>query len=257
KFIIMNELMLQAASSLAVGMTILFMLIMSVILMYNYRNKSIYILLITGLSFVLIQQLFSCISIEPASNIAFTIAITSTLLQFFFFVLFNFVFIRLYAYQAALRIFPFIVLSCVTVLLAGISLFFDPYVVEQANSLHYSFPMLDFYMILLIVIMLIATRQANMTGKYYSSLIVMFAYELAYVLDAYLFNESQIWITFCLGLLPIIYYILLFTLLFEWVIERLLSTYQSSIMDGLTGLYVRSYFNKKINSMLSRSKIAI
>jgi diguanylate cyclase (GGDEF)-like protein len=55
-------------------------------------------------------------------------------------------------------------------------------------------------------------------------------------------------------LLPIVYFMLLFILLFEWVVERLMSTYQSSIMDGLTGLYNRRHFASKAEQLLRSNK---
>jgi len=255
--IVLNKLNLQLASSSAVIMTIVLMLIMAIILMLNYRNKNVYILLITGLSLVIVQQLLSLLPISSHSTEAYIVAITSTSLQTMSFILINFVFIKLYTSQAALRTLPFIGLFILTVVLAVGSIFIEPFIAARSSLHSFSFPMLDFFIILLIVIMLVATRQANMTGKYYASLVFMFAYELALISDTYIFNDSQLWLTICIHFFPVIYYSILFTLLFEWVIERLLSTYQSSIMDGLTGLYVRKYFNKKLNHMISLHKVSI
>ena len=68
------------------------------------------------------------------------------------------------------------------------------------------------------------------------------------------FTDRLIWLISVSQLLPIIYYTLLFILLFEWVIERLMYTYQSSIMDGLTGLYNRRHFYSKAELLLQGSK---
>jgi len=54
------------------------------------------------------------------------------------------------------------------------------------------------------------------------------------------------------ALLPPVYYILLFMLLFERVVELMMSAYRSSILDGLTGLYNRRFFTSRLEQMLKR-----
>jgi len=122
---------------------------------------------------------------------------------------------------------------------------------------NYAFPIIDFYLFILIITMLVVTRHIQMTTPYYISLIIMFMFELAYLLHMYVFQMEQRWLFYLIISLPVIYYALIFFLLFEWVLERLLSTYQSSIVDGLTGLYVRRYFQNKLTSMIERKQVAI
>ncbi|MEK0314512.1 GGDEF domain-containing protein [Cohnella sp. 56] len=52
------------------------------------------------------------------------------------------------------------------------------------------------------------------------------------------------------AVLPVFYYIVLFMILFERVVELLQSAYRSSITDGLTGLYNRRFFTGRLEKTL-------
>ncbi|WP_123041192.1 GGDEF domain-containing protein [Cohnella candidum] len=55
-------------------------------------------------------------------------------------------------------------------------------------------------------------------------------------------------------LLRVVYYVLLFTLLFERVVELMMTAYRSSITDGLTNLYNRRYFMGQLERALRSGK---
>jgi diguanylate cyclase (GGDEF)-like protein len=142
-----------------------------------------------------------------------------------------------------------------TFVIAGIQFAITPFTAETVlNAESFTFPALDFYGLIVIFMIMLDTRSADMPSKYYMSLIVFFASELARLANAYVFHGSLSWLTLLGYLLPIVYFMLLFILLFEWVVERLMSTYQSSIMDGLTGLYNRRHFASKAEQLLRSNK---
>jgi diguanylate cyclase (GGDEF)-like protein len=142
-----------------------------------------------------------------------------------------------------------------TFVIAGIQFAITPVTMETVvHAQAFTFPALDFYGLIVIFMIMLDTRSANMSSKYYASLIVFFASELARLSNAYVFHGSLTWLLTISQLLPIVYYTLLFILLFEWVIERLMFTYQSSIMDGLTGLYNRRHFYSRAEQLLQRNK---
>lgn len=163
---------------------------------------------------------------------------------------------KLYTHRTAqLKVVPFIIMSMMTFVIAGIQFAITPFTMETVlNSESFTFPALDFYGLIVIFMILLDTRSADLTSKYYMSLIVFFANELARLANAYVFHGSLPWLILLGHLLPIVYFTLLFILLFEWVIERLMSTYQSSIMDGLTGLYNRRHFFSKAELLLRSNK---
>lgn len=76
-------------------------------------------------------------------------------------------------------------------------------------------------------------------------MIVYFTADLALVTDRYVFQGGMPVLLVLSRMLPVVYFTLLFLLLFEWVLERLLTTYRSSITDGLTGLYNRRHFQQR------------
>lgn len=247
----------QLLSSSAVIVILILMLFMSVRLYGSYRNKGIYMLLIGAISLAIVKY---CIMVVlPYPGGAYSnwsppawLHLSALLLQICSFIIINFVFLKLYTHRSAhLKIIPFIAMIVLS-FVAAIANILIP--ASHAYSSNHLFPVVDFYSISIVFIMMLDIRSANMSMKYRASLVIFFIAELARLVDGYLFASSQNWITLLSQTLPIVYFTLLFLLLFEWVIERLMSTYQSSILDGLTGLYNRRHFMLKCQQIQSRSK---
>ncbi|SFB41270.1 diguanylate cyclase (GGDEF) domain-containing protein [Cohnella sp. OV330] len=55
------------------------------------------------------------------------------------------------------------------------------------------------------------------------------------------------------AILPVFYYIVLFMILFERVVELMQTAYRSSITDGLTDLYNRRFFNARLEKSLEQA----
>ncbi|CAM4307427.1 GGDEF domain-containing protein [Paenibacillus tarimensis] len=98
---------------------------------------------------------------------------------------------------------------------------------------------------LLLSIVLPRIRQKT---KYALSLAVYFAFIIA--ASAHAPQDSLVGA--CIHILPALYFLFLFLILFERVVERMRSVYVSSIRDGLTGLFNRQHFLKKTRRYLSR-----
>ncbi|MBH5317007.1 GGDEF domain-containing protein [Paenibacillus sp. GSMTC-2017] len=245
----------QLFSSSSVIVILILMLFMSIKLYVSYRNKQTYRLLIAAISLIIARQCLLVALAFPGWTLEPWMYLVSNILQIISFIIINFVFMKLYTYRSAqLRIVPFIFMLLLTIVLSFIQIALTPLSTIPATTYVISFPLLDIYCIVVSLIILLATRSADMNTKYYSSLIVFIADEIVRMADAYLFQGSQPWLLLFNLVSPIIYFSLLFVLLFEWVIERLMSTYQSSIVDGLTGLYNRRHFNSKAEQLLLRSK---
>lgn len=246
----------QLLSSSAVVVILVLMLFMSVRLYISHRNKRIYRLLITAIPLIIVKQCLLAALAFPGWSLSSWLYLVFAILQIISFIIINFVFMKLYTGRSAqLKVIPFIIMSMLTFVIAGIQFAIAPFTMETAvRSQNYTFPALDFYGLIVIFMIMLDTRGANMSSKYYASLIVFIASELARLADAYVFHGSLIWLISMSQLLPIVYYSLLFVLLFEWVIERLIYSYQSSIMDGLTGLYNRRHFYLKAEQLLQSSK---
>lgn len=246
----------QLFSSSAVIVILFLMLFMSLRLYVSYRNKRIYRLLISALLLIIAKQCLLVTLAYPGWSLSPWLYLASTILQIISFIIINLVFLKLYTLRSAqLKVAPFIIMIVVTFIIAAIQFFMTPFTTDTLQSTELlTFPALDFYELIVIFIIMLDTRNADMNSKYYMSLIVFFVCELARLANAYIFHGSLSWLILLSHLLPIIYFSLLFILLFEWVIERLMSTYQSSIMDGLTGLYNRRHFSSKAEQLLRRNK---
>lgn len=90
--------------------------------------------------------------------------------------------------------------------------------------------------------------------KHVAGLAVFFLIQLAALTDpaAKFGGNAGFLLGMAVALLPPAYYILLFMLLFERVVELMMSMYRSSILDGLTGLYNRRFFMSRLEQMLKR-----
>jgi len=247
----------QLLSSSAVIVILILMLLMSVRLYGSYRNKGIYMLLIGAIALAIMK--FCILLVLPYPGTAASgwspptwLYMAALLLQICSFIIINFVFLKLYTPRSAgLKVVPFIVMAALAIIAAAAN---GLVATSQSFSDNGLYPVLDFYSLVIVCLIMLDTRSTNMTGKYRASLIVFFVAELARLAESYIFNGTQQWLIAASQLLPILYFALLFQLLFEWVIERLMSTYQSSIVDGLTGLYNRRHFISKSQQIQSRSK---
>jgi diguanylate cyclase (GGDEF)-like protein len=113
-----------------------------------------------------------------------------------------------------------------------------------------STPALDGFMLLLSpLFVLMFAPHIGQPRKYMTSIMIAFTMQLAEISGTYWAPDVQIF-KMIAGLLPVFYYILLFALLFERVVEILQSVYRSSITDGLTNLYNRRYFMGRLESAL-------
>ncbi|HIW31632.1 MAG TPA: GGDEF domain-containing protein [Candidatus Paenibacillus intestinavium] len=252
-----NTTLIELFSITTCSIIIALMIVMAIRIMSNYRNKLIYIILIVTLACDLIRQFIVGFDVWNAESIPTHLYIISTSVQLISFIILNFVLMKMYAVGTNIKIVPIIVLLVGAIAVTIVNWIVEPYSIIYNNVKYFAFPIMDFYMFILIITMLVVTRHIQMTTPYYISLLVMFMYELAYLLHMYVFEMEQRWLFYLIISLPVLYYVFIFFLLFEWVLERLLSTYQSSIVDGLTGLYIRRYFQKTLTPMIARQQVAI
>lgn len=89
-------------------------------------------------------------------------------------------------------------------------------------------------------------------GKYQIALTVYFVNEIAHIVNMYMYDKKEDFLTICENILPIIYYFMLFLLLFERVLELMQAIYNSSITDGLTRLYNRKFFDNRVSQYVHR-----
>jgi len=102
--------------------------------------------------------------------------------------------------------------------------------------------LLELFLLLLIVMAGIFIRPfIGQTGKYTFSLGLYLLTHVFHMMNAYALNEHNHVLHTFENYVPVIYYGTLFFIVFNRIVELLQAVYESSIMDGLTGVYNRNY----------------
>lgn len=247
----------QIFASACVMTILVLMLFMAFRLYKSYRRNRTYLLLIVVLLVVLIQD--AAVLAVACSD--WTAApywqLVHAFLYLLTFIIINFVFMKLYTGRSAkLKGFPFLLMFAGLALLTAAQIAFTPALSQPAaaGAAPLDFVAVDFYGLVLNFMILLNLRGIDQRSSYSASLIVFFMWQIASLADHYVFHGDVPLLVILVRLLPVVYYSLLFLLLFEWVLERLMTTFQSSITDGLTSLYNRRHFNKKAEQLLRETK---
>lgn len=235
-------------------------IIVALMLFMSYRlngrnRRQAYRSLLISLFLILIHNLHAlafALGLTPQSPY---LAFGAKLLQVYAFVMINFAIFELYHRQRARTRLWFYGLLTAGLLVAGGDLL--PHALnggpDWAASLH-STPALDTYLLLLVPLFSVMfAPHIGQPRKYIASLSIAFAMHMSSIAGTYWMPESPFFATLT-GLLPVVYYILLFMLLFERVVEVMQSVYRSSITDGLTNLYNRRYFTGKLEQMVGSGR---
>ncbi len=248
-----DNLALLFSSAMAVVIVSL-MLFMSYRLFASNRRQA-YRSLLTSLAFILIQQLLQMtvsLGMTPSSPL---LIFTGKLLQVFAFIVINFAIFELYHRRRPRTKVWFYGLLATGLVVAALD------ILPEALSSHQewaegirSTPALDGYLLLLApLFVLMFAPHIGQPRKYMTNLWIAFTMQLSSISSIYWAPEAAIFKTIA-GLLPVFYYILLFAIIFERVVEILQSVYRSSITDGLTNLYNRRYFMGRLDPILKSGR---
>lgn len=111
--------------------------------------------------------------------------------------------------------------------------------------------LLDFYSILLMMLALLwVAPRIGQSVKYRLALLVYFITIGARAANVYLYDEQWKAGAAIGYFLPVVYYLILFLILFDRVIELMQAIYHSSITDGLTGLYNRKFLQNRVHQYI-------
>jgi diguanylate cyclase (GGDEF)-like protein len=248
----------QLLSAAAAIVILILMLLMSLRLHTSYRNKLLYRVLIAAIGLMLGAHSLAAIAAVAGSGPGGELKLAYSTLHILSFIIISFVFMKLHTGRLIqVKVAPFIVLGALTLISAFTQLALSKQLAGAiGESGRYSAPLLDLCELIVILVLLLGIRSVDIGALFTASLVVLFVSSLTGLADTYVFDGSAVWLTALRLLLPVVYCGLLFAILFEWVIGRLLSTYQSAITDGLTGLYNRRHFAAKAGQLLKESKSA-
>jgi diguanylate cyclase (GGDEF)-like protein len=113
---------------------------------------------------------------------------------------------------------------------------------------------LDLFLFVLIFLAFhFVTPYIGQAGKYQFALTVYFLAHISHLLNQYLFESSLAILTFTDAFLTVLFYYMLFFIQFDRVVELMQAIYNSSITDGLTGLYNRKFFSARVAQYVARS----
>lgn len=111
---------------------------------------------------------------------------------------------------------------------------------------------MDIYLyVLTFLCFIFVTPTIGQTGKYQMALAVYFLMHTAAVLNNYVYNRGSEALTFAQHFLPVVFFFIIFLFIFERVIELMQAVYHSSITDGLTGLYNRRFFSRRLQQYVA------
>ena len=90
--------------------------------------------------------------------------------------------------------------------------------------------------------------------KYQIALFIYFAAQLSRIINHYILLELKPSLLIIENFAPILFFIILFIIIFDRVVELLQAIYDYSIKDGLTGLYNRHYFFNRVAESINRGE---
>lgn len=246
----------QTFASACVMTILVLMLFMAMKLYKSYRRNRTHLVLMIVLPLTIVQNGVLISLSVPDGSASPYLHIGYSFVSLLSFIIINFVFMKLYTGPASrLKGMPFFLMAIGLVVLTAAQIAYKPEMLTGPIAPDgVDLLALDFYGLILNFVILLNLRGIDQRITYQTSLIVYFVYQLSDMADSYVFHGEKPMLLIFIHLLPIVYYTLLFLLLFEWVLERLMMTFQSSITDGLTSLYNRRHFNKKAEQLLREMK---
>ncbi|MVO98554.1 GGDEF domain-containing protein [Paenibacillus lutrae] len=143
------------------------------------------------------------------------------------------------------------------VLALGVSVFhFYPTTSGNAQqaALLADLPINLYMFVLIFVCAYMITPMVGQQGKFQTIMTLFFAKQTAHTINTYMFAGEHKWLTLAEWFLPIGYICILFLLLFDRIVELMQAIYQSSITDGLTKVYTRKYFDKRVAQYIRLNK---
>jgi two-component system cell cycle response regulator len=112
---------------------------------------------------------------------------------------------------------------------------------------------LELYLFVLVFTsFLVVNPRIGQNMKFQIMLTVYFCAHILYMTNKYMFNSDQESMAKLVQILPMVFHIVLFLFIFERIIEMMQAIYNSAIKDGLTGLFLRKYFMRRVAQHISQ-----
>ncbi|GIQ71295.1 diguanylate cyclase [Xylanibacillus composti] len=238
--------------------TLLSIMLIISLRLYRERRKKAYSSLILSLSVVLIQySLIVSLSYRirmPGDEMAYIVQ----LLQVVSFIFINMAVFQMYnrsGMRVSISFFSFLAIT------AGVAalhyVFLESLDDPTQRELLLNWLGIDIYQFVLIFLaFFLISPNVGQAFKYNLCLFFFFGAHLAQVIKRYVYDGSNGTFELLANVLPIAYYAVLLLFIIDRVVELLQATYYSSIRDGLTGVYNRTFFIQKVKEAIKQKKKA-
>jgi diguanylate cyclase (GGDEF)-like protein len=242
------------ASSLAI-VILLLMFIISLRLYISRRNRGYFSLTLSILVVVAEHVLLIGLDLKHQTGAGGATDYMAQVLRVISFIFINMGVYQLYNRSRTKDYILFYLFTAITAAIAGYHFYFlarNPFPLPEEILLHTIW--IDLYLFLLIFLCFyLIAPFVGQTAKYQAGLTVYFLIHCIRVVNVYLFGSGHLLLTVMENFLPLLFYVILFLIIFDRVVELMQAIYYSSITDGLTGLYNRRYFFNKTVQAVKRN----
>jgi diguanylate cyclase (GGDEF)-like protein len=235
---------------------ILILILMFIITLQLFlsRRKKAYFSLTVSLVIVISQYLLLIIFEFRNSGNLGTVAYMGQLLHVFAFVLINMGIYQLFNTSHSREYGLVVTFLAIGMVIAGIRSF---YVFTEENPTIEFVQIHDIWIELYLVVLTflayyIISKNIGQRWRYQAALSIFLVTQLARIVNRYLLDMEIAFLNLLQNFLPIAFYMIIFTLIFNRVVELLQAIYNSSIKDGLTGLYNRPFFFNRVADYMNR-----
>lgn len=231
------------------------MLIISVRLFMSRRKKA-YFSLTISLAIIIFQYVLLIIfTLNNSADLEST-EYLAQLLQVLAFILINMGIYQLYNASKS-REYTFFLSFVAIGIFIGVARYF--LVINQSDPsvqyLRFQNIWIEIYLLLLTFLgFYLVSPHIGQRLKYQIALTIYFFTQLSRIINHYILSEQRSSLLLIENFAPILFYIILFIIIFDRVVELLQAIYDSSIKDGLTGLYNRHYFFNRVADCMNRGE---
>lgn len=245
----------KAASSISI-LVILVLMFMMVVRLYMSRHKKAYLSLALSMILVIAQYVLILLLEMSPSEASVTIYVVQ-LLKVLAFIWINLGIYQLYNPTGRYMRFATYGLTCLALGLAAIQM--SPLHAESNIIAWLSDRLLLEILLMMMIVSSFFTIRPyiGQHGKYISSLVLFFFIQVSQLVNYYLYDEQNNILSVLAHFLPVVYYATLFMIVFDRIVELLYAVYQSSIHDGLTGVYNRNYIIHYVQHLLKKRQGAV
>lgn len=248
----------RVISSICILVILLLMLLITVQL-YMRRQKKAYFSLALSLLFVIAQYVLILL-LEYSEHVAELTDYGVLLLRVLAYVWINVGIFQLYNPTHRMVHGLNFAIHFVAIAIAVLHVFM-PQVADPDHSfvVFISSPhLLEIYLFTLILLSLFIVRPfVGQPVKYILGSALYFLDHLFRLWDKYLITDEDHLISLLGNFLPVLFYITLFLFVFNRIVELLEAIYESSILDGLTGVYNRTYIMGYVQRLVRRKNVSV